>query len=55
MRQISLSVLESYLRDIDLLIKNGFYPNRAELIRLAIRDLLLKHGFVPWPKEGKQK
>jgi len=37
MRQISLKVPEQYLRDLDLLVKERFYPTRAEAIRLAIR------------------
>jgi Arc/MetJ-type ribon-helix-helix transcriptional regulator len=55
MKQISISIPESYLKDIDLLIENNFYPNRSEAIRLAIKDLLLKQGFAPWPREGKRK
>ena len=55
MKQISINVPEQYLKDIELLVKKGFYPNRAELIRLAIRDLLLKEGLSPWPSEGKRK
>jgi Arc/MetJ-type ribon-helix-helix transcriptional regulator len=49
MKLITLNVPVSYLKDLDLLVKLGFYPNRSEAIRLAIRDLLLQHGFAPWP------
>jgi antitoxin ParD1/3/4 len=42
MKQISLKVPETYLDAIDDLVRAGFYPNRAELIRLAIRDLIVK-------------
>ena len=55
MKQILVNVPEPYLKDMDLLIKRGLYPNRSELIRLAIRDLLLKHGFAPWPEERKKE
>jgi len=40
MKQISLKVPEEYLKDLNILIKSGMYSNRAEAIRLAIRDLL---------------
>ncbi len=44
MKQISLYVPEVYLKLLDELIDLGFYPNRAEEIRLSIRTLLSKHG-----------
>ena len=31
---------------IELLVNQGFYANRAEFIRVAIRDQLAKHGDV---------
>ncbi len=40
MKEISLYVPEPYLKAIDDLVKMGFYPNRAEAIRMAIHDLL---------------
>lgn len=55
MRPIALLVPEQHLKDMDLLIKQGKYPNRSELIRLAIRDFLLEHGFAPWPEEIRDK
>lgn len=42
MKQISLYVPETYLQGLDELKKRKLYPHRAEAIRLAIRDLLLK-------------
>lgn len=32
---------ESYVEGVDKLIKQGMYPNRSEVIRIAIRDLLV--------------
>lgn len=32
---------ESYVDGVDKLIKRGMYPNRSEVIRIAIRDLLV--------------
>jgi Arc/MetJ-type ribon-helix-helix transcriptional regulator len=37
---MDLAIVES----MDDLVREGLYPNRAELIRLAVKDLLLKHG-----------
>ncbi len=32
---------ESYVEGVDKLIEQGMYPNRSEVIRIAIRDLLV--------------
>jgi len=37
---ITLHLPEPYIRALDRLVKDKFYPNRAEAIRVAIRDLL---------------
>lgn len=42
MRLITLHLPEPYIAALDRLVGEGFYPNRAELIRLAIKDLLEK-------------
>jgi Arc/MetJ-type ribon-helix-helix transcriptional regulator len=41
MKLITLYVPEEYLSMVDALVKRGLYPNRAETIRLAIRNLAL--------------
>jgi len=41
MRLITLYLPEPYIRALDRLVKEKFYPNRAEAIRVAIRDLLV--------------
>ncbi len=33
---------ESYVDGVDELIQQGMYPNRSEVIRIAIRDLLVE-------------
>ncbi len=40
MRLIAVHLPEKILSDIQRLVDNGFYPNRSEAIRNAIRDLL---------------
>jgi Arc/MetJ-type ribon-helix-helix transcriptional regulator len=37
---ITLYLPEPYIRALDLLVNERFYPNRAEAIRVAIRDLI---------------
>lgn len=39
MKLITLYVPEPYLKKLDQLIEAKRYPNRAEAIRIAIRDL----------------
>lgn len=52
MKQIQVNFEEKDIENMDLLVKNGMYPNLAELVRLAVRDLLIKHGRWP-PKKNK--
>lgn len=40
MKLITLYVPETYLKALDQLVGGRFYPNRAEAIRVAIRDLI---------------
>lgn len=40
MKLITLYVPETYLKALDQLVGARFYPNRAEAIRVAIRDLV---------------
>lgn len=37
---ISIHIPKEVLRDIDELVRQGRYPSRAELIRVAVRDML---------------
>ncbi len=40
MRAITLHLPEPYIRALDTLVRQQLYPNRAEAIRVAVRDLL---------------
>jgi len=40
MKLITLYLPEIYIDALDQLVKTKYYPNRAEAIRMAIRDLL---------------
>jgi len=40
MKSVTIHVPEVYLRDIDQLVNSNYYLNRAEVIRVAIRDLI---------------
>ena len=40
MRLITLHLPEPYIQALDSLVKQKYYPNRAEAIRTAIRDML---------------
>ncbi|MCW3981877.1 MAG: ribbon-helix-helix domain-containing protein [Candidatus Bathyarchaeota archaeon] len=40
LKLITLYLPEPYIRALDQLVTEQFYPNRAEAIRVAIRDML---------------
>lgn len=40
MKLITLHLPEPYIQALDRLVKEKYYPNRAEAIRVAVRDLL---------------
>lgn len=44
MKLITLYLPPSYIKLIDQLVEERFYPSRAEVIRFAIRDLLKAHN-----------
>jgi hypothetical protein len=41
MKLITLYLPEPYIKALDQLVNERFYPNRAEAIRVAIRDLII--------------
>ena len=41
MKLITIHMPEPYIRDLDELVGDNFYPNRAEAIRAAVRDMLV--------------
>jgi Arc/MetJ-type ribon-helix-helix transcriptional regulator len=50
MRLIAVHLPERYISDLQALIDKNLYPNRSEVIRIAIRDLLKRelweHGTI---------
>jgi antitoxin ParD1/3/4 len=40
LKLITLYLPETYIKALDQLVGERFYPNRAEAIRVAIRDLI---------------
>ena len=42
MKIISVQLPQGLIRAMDQLVKQGIYPNRSEIIRTAIRELLRK-------------
>ena len=50
MRVVTICLPGSYVTGLDELIKQNKYPNRSEVIRIAIRDLLVDEL---WGKERK--
>ncbi|MHC1598886.1 MAG: ribbon-helix-helix domain-containing protein [Candidatus Methanofastidiosia archaeon] len=42
MQLVSIQIPEAYIAGIDILVVYGYFPNRSEAIRSAIRDLLEK-------------
>jgi len=49
---ITLHLPESYLKDLDELVDENFYPNRAEAIRVAVRDMIANEV---WEKRRSNK
>jgi Arc/MetJ-type ribon-helix-helix transcriptional regulator len=46
---ITLYLPEPYIRALDSLVDENFYPNRAEAIRVAIKDML---SIEVWGRKG---
>ena len=40
MKVVTVHLPEPYLQDIDELVRRRLYPNRAEAIRMALRDFI---------------
>ena len=54
MKLITLYVPEPYIAVLDSLVKQRKYPCRSEVIRLAVRDLLVKEGCLPKAKLSEE-
>ena len=46
MKMITVHLPEKYLEALEDLIREGYFPNRAEAIRVAVRDLLKNETYV---------
>ena len=44
MKLMTLYLPESYIKLLDQLVDEHFYPNRAEAIRSSIRDMLIENN-----------
>ena len=44
MKVVTVHLPEAYLEAIDELVKRRLYPNRAEVIRMAVRDLIRREA-----------
>jgi Arc/MetJ-type ribon-helix-helix transcriptional regulator len=56
MKLISIYIPEPYLDALDKLVKKGYYPSRAEAIRLAIKDLIqTEHHLLHAPPKLHKK
>jgi antitoxin ParD1/3/4 len=40
MKMITLYIPDRYLGELEELVRDGYFPNRSEAIRMAIRDLI---------------
>jgi antitoxin ParD1/3/4 len=53
MKVVTVHLPEAYVEAIDELVKRGLYPNRAEAIRMAVRDLIRREGWWLAKENGK--
>lgn len=44
LKLITVYLPQSYIRLLDGLVAEGFYPSRAEAIRFSVRGLLVEHS-----------
>ncbi|MCF2135937.1 MAG: ribbon-helix-helix domain-containing protein [Candidatus Thorarchaeota archaeon] len=52
MKVVTICLPESYIDGMDKLIQQAMYPNRSEVIRIAIRDLLVDELWGKHKKNG---
>jgi len=43
-RVVTVHLPEAYIQALERLVEKKLYPNKAEAIRMAIRDFLLNEG-----------
>ena len=44
MRMVTLYLPEPYIKALERMVNAGYYPNRAEAIRTAVRALMKEHN-----------
>ena len=54
MKLITVHIPEMFLDALDYLVEEGKYPNRSEIIRIAIRDFLIREFNGRWPIKRKK-
>jgi Arc/MetJ-type ribon-helix-helix transcriptional regulator len=54
MKMITLYLPERYIQSLDQLVDRRFYPNRAEAIRMAVRDLLTDEAWIREQNESRR-
>jgi Arc/MetJ-type ribon-helix-helix transcriptional regulator len=45
MKIVTVHLPEAYVEALDELVKRRMYPNRAEAIRMAVRDFIRREGY----------
>jgi len=56
MKMITLHLPELYIRVLDDLVRSNYYPNRAEAIRAAVRDLINReYVLIRYPIQTSEK
>lgn len=55
MQRVTLRVPERQVEEVERMVEDGYFPNRSEAIRTAIRDMLEEHDYgqdndSPWRK-----
>jgi len=43
---VTVHLPEAYIEAIDQLVKKKLYPNRAEAIRMAVRDFIMEEAMI---------
>lgn len=55
MRTSTIKLPQAYYKLLDELVRDGYYPSKAEAIREAVRALLHDHGkFAEWLAEKRK-
>ena len=46
MKVVTVHLPEAYIEAIDQLVRRKLYPNRAEAIRMAVRDFIMEEAVI---------